>query len=423
MKCSNCGNQVPDDAVFCDRCGEKISFDGDNLNVTDNHNSISLFCEKCGAEIEEGMEFCGECGTAVTLQNSNYIYCGNCGTKNPDYMQLCQNCGKELYEPKNSESLKEEHSKKKYVVVILVLIGLILGMAAGMFSYINKSNSNQNVDNKPDEKKTTLSKPSEQSQNSSDATTEDFPQEDIDIARQMDTYYAVNCKVAISLRESPDPMAKVLREIPLGAPVSYVEPAENGFAKVIYNGVTGYSLQSYLSEVPPDIKENDNSNSSVSTDNVKEEQPVDDIQTMNEATIGAISNPLYNTFVDSKYGITCSYPDHFVEMDNDDPFVRQAYIAPDMSATLNICGTNNKANLSVQTVQDNFKSSYPGSVDYENKGKDWCVCRTYDGAKYHYGYFKLKGGKIRGFEMHFDESDFTIYDEYINDIYESLNFN
>lgn len=62
------------------------------------------------------------------------------------------------------------------------------------------------------------------------------------------TLYVVNCEESITLRTSPSTSAEEIRQIPLGASVSYVEPAENGFYKVIYNGDTGYALASYLSE-------------------------------------------------------------------------------------------------------------------------------------------------------------------------------
>ena len=62
------------------------------------------------------------------------------------------------------------------------------------------------------------------------------------------TMYVVNCKESITLRTSPSTKAAEIRQIPLGAPVTYVETAANGFYKVIYNGDTGYALASYLNE-------------------------------------------------------------------------------------------------------------------------------------------------------------------------------
>lgn len=64
------------------------------------------------------------------------------------------------------------------------------------------------------------------------------------------TLYVVNCKENITLRNSPSTSAGEIVKIPLGAAVSFVENASNGFYKVSYNGNTGYALASYLSEEP-----------------------------------------------------------------------------------------------------------------------------------------------------------------------------
>lgn len=64
------------------------------------------------------------------------------------------------------------------------------------------------------------------------------------------TYYVVNCNVSITLRPKPDVSSGEICQIPLGSAVSYVESAENGFYKIIYNGLTGFSLASYLSTNP-----------------------------------------------------------------------------------------------------------------------------------------------------------------------------
>lgn len=61
------------------------------------------------------------------------------------------------------------------------------------------------------------------------------------------TYYVVNCKQSITLRTSPSTSASEICQIPLGSAVSYIETAQNGFYKIIYNGSTGYGLASYLS--------------------------------------------------------------------------------------------------------------------------------------------------------------------------------
>lgn len=63
----------------------------------------------------------------------------------------------------------------------------------------------------------------------------------------LDTMYVVNCESSITLRSSDSTKAAEICQIPLGAPVSYVSAAGNGFCKIIYLGNTGYALSAYLS--------------------------------------------------------------------------------------------------------------------------------------------------------------------------------
>ena len=69
-------------------------------------------------------------------------------------------------------------------------------------------------------------------------------------AQVLTTLYVVNCNESITLRVSDSTNANEIRQIPLGAAVSFMENAANGFYKVSYNGSTGYALASYLSVDP-----------------------------------------------------------------------------------------------------------------------------------------------------------------------------
>lgn len=55
MQCKECGNTVPNNALFCDICGQK---------VRDGYKE-KIYCGNCGTELESGVEFCGVCGYAV----------------------------------------------------------------------------------------------------------------------------------------------------------------------------------------------------------------------------------------------------------------------------------------------------------------------------------------------------------------------
>lgn len=74
-------------------------------------------------------------------------------------------------------------------------------------------------------------------------------------ANYSETMFVSNCAESISLREYPSTQARAMRQIPFGAPVTVLGSAENGFYQVIYNGVTGYSLASYLVSYQPSESE------------------------------------------------------------------------------------------------------------------------------------------------------------------------
>lgn len=340
--------------------------------------------------------------------------CDSCGNQLPEDAVYCNNCGQKVVRSNRERS----NSTRNYVIIaITAAVLLIIGVAAAVFGYMYHNNSIKDDGSKTAMQMTASPEPT----NTPSAAAPTAAGGDVNIAK-LETYYAVNCDKSISLWEAADTSSGVLKQIPLGDPVSYVEPAQNGFAKVIYMGTTGYALQSYLSNNPEDIKRADSGNTSADKSNESKRADRDSAAD-NQKTRGVVNYPGYNTYTDSAYDFSCIYPEHFIKTSNSDPFVRRSYKAADNTASLNICGTDNKSNLSAKTVQDNFKSSYPGTIDYENRGDDWCVCRTYKGGVYHYGYFKIKDGMIRGFEMHFDGEYYTVYDGYVNDIYNSLEFN
>ncbi len=56
----------------------------------------------------------------------------------------------------------------------------------------------------------------------------------------------IRCREWITLREGPSTGSKALLTIPLDHSVTYIGPAESGFAYVGYQGYSGYVLESYL---------------------------------------------------------------------------------------------------------------------------------------------------------------------------------
>lgn len=61
------------------------------------------------------------------------------------------------------------------------------------------------------------------------------------------TYFVVNCREWITLRDIPSVYGESLARIPLGQAVGFIENVGNGFYKINYDGLVGYSLAQYLS--------------------------------------------------------------------------------------------------------------------------------------------------------------------------------
>ena len=61
------------------------------------------------------------------------------------------------------------------------------------------------------------------------------------------TYFVVNCRESITLREEPSVYAREITQIPLGQAVGFIGNAGNGFYKINYDGLVGYALAEYLS--------------------------------------------------------------------------------------------------------------------------------------------------------------------------------
>lgn len=60
------------------------------------------------------------------------------------------------------------------------------------------------------------------------------------------TYFVVNCRESITLRDAPSVYANEITQIPLGQAVGFIANAGNGFYKINYDGLVGFALAQYL---------------------------------------------------------------------------------------------------------------------------------------------------------------------------------
>lgn len=70
IKCNKCGQELPDEAMFCFKCGSKVE--------------KKQFCIKCGKELPDGARFCMYCGSEVENINKIQSKCGESERNQPD---------------------------------------------------------------------------------------------------------------------------------------------------------------------------------------------------------------------------------------------------------------------------------------------------------------------------------------------------
>jgi hypothetical protein len=74
IPCTNCGNQLPQDAKFCLECGKPV--------ISENE----MICPSCGVKTPRG-KFCLQCGVSMIKK------CSECGTEIPSGGKFCLECG------------------------------------------------------------------------------------------------------------------------------------------------------------------------------------------------------------------------------------------------------------------------------------------------------------------------------------------
>lgn len=65
--CSNCGNELREDDVFCEKCGTKCEAENIESEIPEvvEQSDNAIFCEECGNKIINSDSFCSFCGAPV----------------------------------------------------------------------------------------------------------------------------------------------------------------------------------------------------------------------------------------------------------------------------------------------------------------------------------------------------------------------
>jgi predicted amidophosphoribosyltransferase len=102
--CSNCGEKLPEDALFCPKCGTKTA-KGVETNVSGPSDELKDSFAKMSRELEKAFSVAAkEISSAFQTASENIqksvhkeqLTCPNCGEKNPSDSVFCYNCGKKL---------------------------------------------------------------------------------------------------------------------------------------------------------------------------------------------------------------------------------------------------------------------------------------------------------------------------------------
>ena len=102
--CSNCGEKLPKDALFCPKCGTKTT-KGVETNVPAPSDELKETLTKMSKELEKAFSVAAKEIQAAfqtaseTIQKSlqkEPVVCPNCGEKNPSDATFCYKCGKKI---------------------------------------------------------------------------------------------------------------------------------------------------------------------------------------------------------------------------------------------------------------------------------------------------------------------------------------
>ncbi|RGY99444.1 SH3 domain-containing protein [Clostridium sp. AM58-1XD] len=194
------------------------------------------------------------------------MFCKKCGKQIADTTKFCPYCGADI-KPSSQQDNSSGHRKpaasggknmKPFLAVCGVIIAVAIIATAVFVMKTMKSGAPsetlKEAVSEPEETETitTEAEESEAETPVPETTAPETTMPETPNTTQYPTYFVANCDEFITLRTEPDTSAAAILQIPYGSPVSYVETADNGFYKIIYNGHTGYGLASYLSTTQPE---------------------------------------------------------------------------------------------------------------------------------------------------------------------------
>ena len=109
--CHNCGEKLPENALFCPKCGTK-TVEGVKANASAPSDEIREAFNRMSVELEKAFNMAAKEAQAAfqiarnNIQKTIYkepIVCPSCGEKNPANATYCFKCGRSLSSSQSSK--------------------------------------------------------------------------------------------------------------------------------------------------------------------------------------------------------------------------------------------------------------------------------------------------------------------------------
>ena len=126
-KCSNCGAQLDNDALFCTECGTKVEIPSNR-------------CLNCGAGVEEGQAFCTECGTPLNVASAT-----NTPVQTPVAAQQSLTGHPQVQSSSAGVVSREEKKNNTWIYVIACVLVVFLLAVGGNFLLNRNGNDDGQV--------------------------------------------------------------------------------------------------------------------------------------------------------------------------------------------------------------------------------------------------------------------------------------
>lgn len=120
MQCSNCGNQLSANDMFCNECGTKVDHQQRQECMQSEKKAVS-YCANCGSEMFSDDVFCANCGAPVRASLGGE-YC----TSESVYYTDTESGGYKTTKKKNTG----------LVVAVIITVVAVLGIAAAAVWYV-----------------------------------------------------------------------------------------------------------------------------------------------------------------------------------------------------------------------------------------------------------------------------------------------